>query len=135
MSLQDFCDTIIIDARWVTDVKAVWGIWILALNLKLLKAQIQGIYLGSLPVKTHSWGHMIPWNKAVSNQITAVLAIDSFMFLSGDLLFFLIIFPALKETTRALLVASEVGEQVPLNLCLGQLQWLKHFVSGRVLPK
>lgn len=78
---------------------------------------------------------MIPWNKAVSNQITAVLAIDSFMFLSGDLLFFLIIFPALKETTRALLAASEAGEQVPLNLCLGQLQWLKHFVSGRVLPK
>lgn len=78
---------------------------------------------------------MIPWTKAVSNQITAVLPIDSFMFLSEALLFFLIIFPALKETTRAALAASKAGEQVPLNLCLEQLHWLKHFVSGRILPK
>lgn len=78
---------------------------------------------------------MIPWNKAGSNQITAVLAIESFMLLSGALLFFLIIFPALKETTRAALAASEAGEQVPLNLCLEQLHWLKHFISGRILPK
>lgn len=119
----------------ITDVIAVWGIWILTVNLKLLQAQIQRIYLGSFPVKTHSWAHVIPWNKAVSNQITSVLAIDSFMFLSEALLLFLPIFPASKETTRAAVAASKAGEQDPLNLCLEQLHWLKHFVSGRILVK